>query len=253
MYAEERRQAIAELARREGRVEGTALASRFDVTPETVRRDLTDLEHRGVVRRVHGGAIPVERFRAEPAVAEKSAQMAEEKVRIARAALELLPAGGTVLLDAGTTTGALADVFPVDRQLTVVTNDLPIATRLSTQRNVELVFVGGRVRRTTLASVGPSALRLLADLSVDVSFVAANGVSVDRGLSTRDPDEAAVKQAIVTAGRQVVLLADHGKVAQEEFVRFAEVTDVDVFVTDTGLSPQQAGRIREVGVQVVCA
>jgi DeoR/GlpR family transcriptional regulator of sugar metabolism len=91
VYAEERRHVIAEEARRDGRVDVAVLAGRFDVTTETIRRDLTDLEARGVVRRVHGGAIPVERFRGEPALAEKAARLADEKRRIAKQALALVP------------------------------------------------------------------------------------------------------------------------------------------------------------------
>src|SRR5438874_12548811 len=103
MYAEERRQEIAVLVRQNGRGDVAELADRFEVTPETIRRDLTDLERLGVLRRVHGGAIPIERFRAEPAVAERATSMAREKARIATAALPFVPGHGTVLLHAGTT------------------------------------------------------------------------------------------------------------------------------------------------------
>jgi DeoR family fructose operon transcriptional repressor len=113
MYAEERRQEIALIVRGQGRGDVAELAARFGVTPETIRRDLSELEHRNVLRRVHGGAIPIERFRSEPAVAEKAATMATEKGRIARAALAFVPDHGTVLLDAGTSTLALARVFPI--------------------------------------------------------------------------------------------------------------------------------------------
>lgn len=253
MYAEERRQAMAELARRHGRVDVAGLAEQFAVTPETVRRDLTDLEHRGVLRRVHGGAIPVERFRSEPPVSEKTSRMADEKQRIAKAALEYLPAGGTVLLDAGTTTMALARHVPVEAELTVVTNDLSIALEFASRPNVQLLLVGGRVRTNVLANVDDWALRTLADLSVDVAFVASNGVSVDRGLSTPDVAEAAVKRAMVATGREVVLLADHSKVSDEHFVKFADLSDVDVFVTDTGLSDEEADRFRQAGPEVVLA
>lgn len=253
MYAEERRQAIAELARREGRVEVTALADRFDVTTETVRRDLTDLELRGVVRRVHGGAMPVERFRTEPAVGEKATRLADEKRRIAKRALDHVPSGGTVLLDAGTTTLALARELPVEAELTVVTNDLSIAMVLATHPRVHVLMLGGRLRKHVLANVDDWAVQTLEDLSVDVAFVASNGVSVSRGLSTPDVAEAATKRAMVAAGRQVILLADHTKVSDEHFVRFADLTDVDVFVTDAGLSDEEADQFRRTGLEVVLA
>lgn len=253
MYAEERRAEIADRATREGRVEVARLAEDFAVTPETVRRDLTDLERRGVLHRVHGGAIPIGRLRSEPAVAEKAALMAAEKRRIAEAALDYLPRTGTVLLDAGTTTGAVADLLPTDRELTVVTNGLPIAMTLSTRPNLNLLLVGGRVRGRTLAQVDDWALRILDELSVDVAFIATNGLSVGRGLTTPDPAEAAVKRAMVRAGRQVVLLADHTKLGEEHFVRFADLADLDVLVTDAGIPEADVTAIAAAGVEVVRA
>lgn len=253
MYAEERRQAMAELARRQGRVDVTGLAERFDVTPETIRRDLTDLEHRGVLRRVHGGAIPVERFRSEPALSEKTSRMAEEKRRIAKQALEYLPTSGTVLLDAGTTTMALARQIPVESTLTVVTNDVAIAMELATRPHLTVLLVGGRLRTHVMANVDDWAVRTLAELSVDVAFVASNGVSAARGLSTPDVAEAAVKRAMVAAGRQVVLLADHSKVSDEHFVRFADLSQIDVLVSDTELSDEAADEFRRTGLEVVLA
>lgn len=253
MYAEERRAEIADRATRDGRVEVARLAEDFAVTPETVRRDLTDLERRGVLRRVHGGAIPVGRLRSEPAVAEKAALMAAEKRRIAEAALDYLPRTGTVLLDAGTTTGVVADLLPTDRELTVVTNGLPIAMTLSTRSNLNILLVGGRVRGRTLAQVDDWALRAIDELSVDVAFIATNGLSVERGLTTPDPAEAAVKRAMVRAGRQVVLLADHTKVGEEHFVRFADLADIDVLVTDAGIAEADVTAIAAAGVEVVRA
>lgn len=240
------------LVRQNGRADVSELADRFDVTPETIRRDLTDLEQRNVLRRVHGGAIPIERFRAEPAIAEKAVSMAKEKGRIASAALRFVPDRGTVLLDAGTTTLALAQVFP-DRELTLFTNALPVGLELAARRHLQLYVIGGRVRGRTLAHVDEWALRQLADLRVDVAFVGTNGLSVERGLSTPDPAEAAVKRATCRAAQQVVVLADHTKVGEEDAVRFASIEEVDVLVTDPGLPPPQREALEEAGVEVVLA
>lgn len=231
----------------------TTLAETLSVTPETVRRDLTDLERRGVVRRVHGGAIPVERLRTEPGIAEKSARMATEKERIAKVALRYVPQAGTVLLDAGTTTAALAALLPNRTGVSVITNSLPIAMSLAARTSLELLLIGGRVRGRTLANVGDWATDTLDHLQADIAFVAANGVSPTRGLSTPDPSEAAVKRAIVGAGRRVVLLADHTKVGQEHFVRFAAPDAVDVLVTDDGLAAADAEAFARAGVEVVTA
>jgi DeoR family transcriptional regulator, fructose operon transcriptional repressor len=252
LYAEERRHEIAIVVRQNGRGDVTRLAEQFEVTPETIRRDLTDLERRNVLRRVHGGAIPIERFRTEPEIAEKATWMAKEKVRIAAAALALVPERGSVLLDAGTTTLALARIFP-DRDLTVFTNGLPVGNELAARRNLQLYVIGGRVRGRTLANVDDWALRQVGDLHVDVGFIGTNGLSVARGLSTPDPAEAAVKRAMCGAARQVIVLTDHTKVGEEDAVRFAPIDEVDVLVTDTGLPPRDREELEDAGVELVLA
>lgn len=253
MFPEERQQAVADLARRHGRVEVAALAEKLGVTSETVRRDLSELERRGVLRRVHGGAIPVERLAPEVAVAERSVRQLDEKARIAGAALTEVPAEGTVILDAGTTTGALADLLRGGRRLTVVTNDLLIAQRLAGRQGCTVLTVGGRVRPLTLSQVDAWALRTLADITADIAFLAANGFSAQRGATTPDPAEAAVKQAMVAAGRRRVLLADHTKVGADCFVRFAPMSDFDVVVTDAGVDEETAEEIERTGPRVVRA
>ncbi|MBI4259729.1 MAG: DeoR/GlpR transcriptional regulator [Actinobacteria bacterium] len=252
MYQEERRQAILDELTRSGRVEVNSLAESFDVTPETIRRDLTELERHKRLRRVHGGALSLDGFRPEPALDEKATVMAPEKARIAEAALAFLPERGTVLLDAGTTTLALAAALP-DRELTVVTNALPVGMALARHSHVQVWVVGGRVRGRTLANVDDWALRTLADLNGDVAFIGTNGVSVERGLSTPDPAEAAVKRAMCRAAKQVVVLADHTKVGEEHAIRFAPIEGVDVLITDGGLDPGSVEALERSGVEVVLA
>ena len=252
MYAVERRQEIATLIEERGRGDVTELADRFEVTPETIRRDLTELEQRRLLRRVHGGAISIDRFRSEPAIAEKAESMAAEKAAIADAAIAFVPEHGSVLLDAGTSTLALAKIFP-ERELSAFTHSVGIALELATRRDLHLHVIGGRVRTRTLANVDDWALRHLADLRVDVAFVGTNGFSVGRGLSTPDPSEAAVKHAICAAAAQVVVLADHTKLDQESAVRFASIDEFDVLISDRGLPGIDRRALEEAGVEVVLA
>jgi DeoR family transcriptional regulator, fructose operon transcriptional repressor len=252
VYAEERRQAIVDRAREDGRVEVLALAADLDVTPETIRRDLTELERRGALRRVHGGAIPTDRFVGEMPLSARAGEMAAEKRRIAKAALDLVPDHGTVLLDAGSTTQELATLFP-ERDLTVITNGLPVATQLAARPHLTVHLVGGRVRGQTMAAVDAWAVRILDDLRVDVAFVATNGLTAQRGLSTHDTSEAQVKAAMIDAAQRVVLLADHTKVGVERLVRYAPLDRVDVLVTDSGLDPELAEELAAAGPRVVCA
>jgi DeoR family fructose operon transcriptional repressor len=253
VYAEERQRAIMEQARADGRVDVAILASALAVTTETVRRDLTILERHGLLRRVHGGAIPVERLGFEPALATRDAAMTSEKDRIAHAALAEVPAEGAILLDAGSTTARLAEVLPTDRELTVVTHSLTIAMTLSARPNVNLMLVGGRLRGRTLATVDAWAIQALRDTFVEVAFVATNGVSVERGLSTPDTAEATVKKAAIASAQRTVLLADHTKVGNDCFARFADVADIDTFITDTGIDSRVADDFTAAGPRVVRA
>jgi DeoR family transcriptional regulator, fructose operon transcriptional repressor len=252
VYAVERRQEIATLIEERGRGDVTELASRFGVTPETIRRDLTELEHHRFLRRVHGGAISIQRFRAEPAIAEKAAAMASEKAAIAEAAVSFVPEHGSVLLDAGTTTLALARIFP-RRELTVFTHSVAVALELADRPDLQLYVIGGRVRTRTLANVDDWALRQMADLRVDVAFVGTNGFSVERGLSTPDPAEAAVKHAICLAAAQAVVLADHTKFGEESAVRFAAIDQFDVLISDAGLAASDRRALEEADIEVVLA
>jgi len=253
MYAEERQSAIVGRARAQGRVDVTALAEEFGVTTETVRRDLTVLERHGLLRRVHGGAIPVERLGFEPAVATRDSVLVDEKERIAKAALAEVPEEGAILLDAGTTTGRLAEILPSERELTVVTNSVPIVLTLSARPNLTVLLLGGRVRRTTLAAVDTWALHALAGTYVDVAFLGTNGVSAERGLTTPDPNEAAVKRAMIAASRRSVVLADHTKIGADRLARFGDLDEIDLLVTDSGTDPLVADELAAAGPRVVLA
>ncbi|MEV0694660.1 DeoR/GlpR family DNA-binding transcription regulator [Streptomyces sp. NPDC050388] len=253
MYAPERQQEILRLARDGGRVDVVSLAEHFQVTAETIRRDLKSLDRAGLVRRVHGGAIPVGRLDLEPDLAERETTAAAEKERIAKAALAELPNEGTMIVDAGSTVALFAGSLPVELSLTVVTHSLPVAARLADHPGIQLHLIGGRVRHRTRAAVDAWALRAYGEIRADVLFVAANGYSVEHGLTTPDLAEAAVKRAAMAAARRVVLLADSSKYGQEHFARFGGMNDVDLLITDSGLSPEDALAIERGGTEVVRA
>jgi DeoR family transcriptional regulator, fructose operon transcriptional repressor len=253
LYAEERQQAIADLLAQRGRLSVTELADRFAVTTETVRRDLSTLERAGVVRRVHGGAIPAAALTVlETAVNERDMTHADRKDRVAKAALDFLPArGGSVLLDAGTTTSRVAGLLPVEHPFTVFTNAVPIAGRLAGRGNVELHVLPGRVRSTTQAAVGEETVAALSRLRVDVAFIGTNGLTAGHGLSTPDQSEAAAKSAMVRCAQRVVVVTDSSKVGHESTVRFAELDQVDVIVTDDGIDDDAVSALTEHGAEVV--
>jgi DeoR family transcriptional regulator, fructose operon transcriptional repressor len=255
MYAEERQQAIAALVISKGRASVVELAQAYDVTAETVRRDLAALDKAGVVRRVHGGAVPLRALHlVEPGVGERESTRADYKDAIAAAATEYFPMGGaSVLLDAGTTTARIAALMPTDREVVVVTNSVPIAARMAAFPSVSLQLLGGRVRGVTQAAVGEQALRVLDTLRVDIAFIGTNAISARHGLSTPDSEEAAVKRAMVGCANYVVVAADSTKVGREDFVSFAPISSVDTFITDTEISDADRQALIDEGVEVITA
>lgn len=252
MYAPERQQSILARARAEGRVEVAALAEILRVTPETVRRDLTALERRGVVRRVHGGALPVERLELEPSLATRQVRLTAEKRRIAERAIAELPAEGTVLLDSGSTTQAVAELIPADSALTIVTNSIDTAAALHRHGRVEVFMLGGRVRSRTAAAVGSWVDRCLTDVIVDVAILGTNGYS-ELGMTTPDQAEAGAKRAMVRAARRVIVVADSTKAGQTHFHRFARPDEVALLVTDERLDDETCELLEAVGTDVVRA
>ncbi len=253
MYAAERQQRILSIARADSRVEVNALAEVLGVTAETVRRDLTQLERLGHLRRVHGGAIPIDRFAVEPNVAARSERSVAQKAAIARAALAYIPRAGTILIDAGTTTLRLAEILPHDRELTVVTNSLTIAAAVALMPSIDLYVAGGRIRRLTHAAVGEWAVDALNGFVVDVAFLGTNGLCVRHGLTTPDQAEAGAKQAMVRSARRSVALADSSKVGIDHLCRFADLADLAAVVTDSGLDSDTAAEIEACGPEVIRA
>ncbi|MCV7065249.1 DeoR/GlpR transcriptional regulator [Mycolicibacterium farcinogenes] len=255
MYAEERQQAIATLVMSRGRASVAELAQTYDVTTETVRRDLAVLDKAGVLRRVHGGAVPAQTLHlVEAGVNERDTTRSTQKDAIATAAVDFFPlSGASVLLDPGTTTARVAERLPTDRDLTVVTNSVPIAGRVAAMPSATLQLLGGRVRGLTQAAVGEQVLRVLETLRVDIAFIGTNAINVRHGLSTPDTEEAAVKRAMVQAANYVVVVADSSKVGKEDFVSFAPIDSVDSLITDDEISDADRDLLTQHGVEVVIA
>jgi DeoR family transcriptional regulator, fructose operon transcriptional repressor len=258
VYAMERQELIERLLLEDGRVGVVELSERFGVTTETIRRDLDALERAGALRRVHGGAVAGERrSTTEPTVLERTQQHAAAKEAIASRALDVLGDGfrGSIFLDAGTTTAAIARLLPARLAATrgsaeVVTHSLTLAPALAAADGISLSVIGGRIRGITAAAVGASAVRSVEALRPDIAFVGANGLSAGFGLSTPDPEEAAVKEAIVRAARRVVVVADASKFDGESLVGFARLSDVDVLATDAAPTGALAAALLDADVEV---
>jgi DeoR family fructose operon transcriptional repressor len=250
-FAAQRQQFVLQQLSLLGRIEAGRLAAELGVSKESIRKDLAALESRGLLRRVHGGAIPVQELTFEPRVDQRTRHLAE-KDAIARAALAHIPVDGSVLLDAGSTTARLAALLLSDQELFVCTNSLPIAMMLLSRPSITVRTLGGTVQRRTLAEVGQFALHALGQINVDVAFLGSSGVSVTRGLTTPDDQEAIVKSYMRRAARRRILLVDHSKFGRESLCRHAE-SDIDLLITDGGVSRADLTSLNRAGVQVEIA
>ncbi len=253
MYAEERQQEILTALREDGRVAVSDLSQRFDVTMETIRRDLDALDRLGLVTRVHGGAIPRRTEDVEPDLPTRLATNTDSKRRIALAASRFLPntPNASVIVDAGSTT---VEIVPhLDgKGLRVVTNALAVAEAALGIDTAGVELLPGHLRGLTYAAVGVDTVRALTRLHPDVAVLGCNGMGPD-GFTTPDPDEAAAKSAMVAGAGRRVMLADSSKIDVTQFVVFAELSDIDVLVTDRGLSDSPVHLFEESGIEVVRA
>lgn len=251
LFQSERQREIASLAIQAGRVEVADLATRFKVTTETIRRDLSDLQTHRIVRRVHGGAVPWETAGFEPLLSVRLDLRDDEKRRLATAAVRELPDTGSVIIDSGSTLATFARAVPAETSIRVVTNALNVAQVLAERTNADVIVVGGKVRKNTLAMVDTQAITAIEPLRVDTLFISSDGLSPATGLNTPYREEAALKQAMIRAARRVVALVDHSKFGQEHFIRFADWSAIDVLITNTEADPADIAMIEAAGTSVV--
>uniref|UniRef100_UPI0040498297 DeoR/GlpR family DNA-binding transcription regulator n=1 Tax=Candidatus Planktophila sp. TaxID=2175601 RepID=UPI0040498297 len=252
MLTEERRLAIVEMAQKDGRVDVVNAASAFSVAVETIRRDLDVLQRRGLMRRVHGGAIALDRFSREYSVAERRSLNSEVKQKIAAVAVQYLPASGTIFVDAGTTTEFLFPFLRDKSELTVVTNSLILATDIG-DSTTNVILLSGRIRPITLSAVGDLALNAMENFHADIAFLGTNGVDVNIGFTTPDSDESAVKRKMIAHARETILMADSSKFGKSFATRFAKLSEIDRVITDIGADNSSVQEMEKSGIEVVLA
>jgi DeoR family fructose operon transcriptional repressor len=253
LFQTERQREIVASTTAAGRVEVAELASRFGVTTETIRRDLSELQEQRLLRRVHGGAVAWESTEFEPLLTVRTDQHDDEKRRIAKLAIAELPDTGTIIIDSGSTLGRFAEAVPSDTTLRVITNSLPIAMTLAEHDEVEVIAIGGKVRKNTMAMVDADAVAALDGFTVDTLFISTDGLSPEMGLTTPYRQEARLKQAMLASARRVVALVDQSKFGKDQLVRFARWSDVDVLITTTEADRDAIAVIESLGTTVLQA
>ncbi|MED5622381.1 DeoR/GlpR family DNA-binding transcription regulator [Ideonella sp. BN130291] len=236
-FAEERRARILGWLRDHGRVEVLDLARNLGVSEHTIRRDLLELQAQGALQKTHGGAVMLDTARL--GVQERSTVLPQAKQEIGRAAARHVQPGQTLILDAGTTTLAMARALTA-RPLTVVTNALDVATLFDRDKDVQLVLTGGTWQPAQRAFWGPAALALLAGCRADWAVPGACALDARMGVTAADESDSAVKRAMVAAAARTMILADHSKQASVAPFSVARWPEVHLLVTDRAWPEVQA-------------
>ena len=252
MYAEERRIKILELLAAEKKVIVHRLVRLLKVTGATIRADLRVLESAGALTRTHGGAMLVSKTGFELDMQEREVKHLAEKQQIARAALACIEDGDTIVLDAGTTTMELARLLHQKRRLTVVTNDILIALALEKTDSLEVVLLGGVIRKGFHCTLSIGMNKPVTELTVDKAFLGANSFSLLKGATTPDIQQAEAKKAIIAMSSKVFLLCDSAKLGKVSFAQFARPTDIQTLITDQ-LDQSDCRKHEKRGIEVIIA
>lgn len=253
MLVAERYEKIVSLVNDRGSIRVSELSELCQVTEETIRRDLDRLEQAGRLRRSHGGAVSVkDSFPAQPEIpyAVREIMNADEKKRIALEAIKRISPKDRILLDASSTAWYMAADVP-DISLTVLTNSIKVATELSNKEKIEVISTGGILAQRSLSFVGPLAERSLDAYHVDKVFLSCKGVHLDRGISESNELQARIKERMIGMADEVVLLADSSKFGVQAFTHVADLSQVDVIITDKRMPQETIARLEERGIKVI--
>lgn len=237
LEAEERKKKIIELLNSQGKVKSAELEKKLDVSGETVRRYLTQLEEEGQLKRVYGGAIKISFNKVEPNHLQREVMNLEEKQKIGKAAAELVEDNDIIALDEGTTVFQMLEFIVEKDNLKILTGDFPIASALMDYKskgvfNGEIIFIGGEISAKHKRTGGSIAEKMMDFFHVEKAFIATTGVLADYGLSVFDCDQGILSRKYIEKAKESIVLADHSKVGVKNYFKFSNIEDVDIIVCD---------------------
>lgn len=249
----ERQKAIRELINLEKRISVNAICEEFSISEATARRDLEILAKDGKVQRVRGGAIMIEESPPELPMLQRESEQTEEKDRIGHAAAKLIESGDTILLGSGTTTLAVARQLYHCKDLTVLTNSLPIINLLVGCNGIDLIILGGVLRDSELSFIGHITEKALNEVRADKVILGARAISLEHGITNDFMTETLTDRAIIQIGQKVILVADHTKFGSISTAFLSSLKDIDIIVTDTGIDSEYVQHLEELGIEVILA
>jgi DeoR family transcriptional regulator of aga operon len=241
--------------RQAGTASVEALSEKLDVSLATIRRDLEELEQSGLLRRTHGGAIPIEplfyeAFRNDRSFQDQVESFADEKRRIAQAASELIAPGDTIALTAGTTTTEVVRSLPSLGGITVVTNTVNVAMELSKRKDVHVFVTGGHLRGDWFSLVGSEAVSNMSRVFVDILFIGVNGINAQQGLTCINSDEVEINRSMVRQAKRKIAVADHSKLGVVTKWLICPTTDVELLITDKGATDKMIAPFLDQKIEV---
>lgn len=251
MLVEERRQKVLDLVSRQGFIALADLAQEVQVSESTLRRDLDYWHQQGILKRTHGGAIFVGDSLGLPALEERTSRQIEEKRAIAQAAAAQVRDGDAILLDGGTTTLEVARLL-VGRPLQIVTNSLPIANLFASDRETDLVMLGGYVYPKTGVALGPLTVRMMEDIHVHQTILSVGGIT-SRGLFNSNLLLVETERRMMRCADEVVVVADHTKLGRQALAFLCELSAIDTLIVDRRVTPEQREMIDEATVRLILA
>ncbi|MGM0873456.1 MAG: DeoR/GlpR family DNA-binding transcription regulator [Bacillota bacterium] len=230
MLTPERHRVILDVLKEKHSVKIQELVDLTNSSESTIRRDLTQLEEEKYLKRIHGGAALLQGKLREPNIIEKSAKNLQQKKMIAKESASLIEEGDCIFLDAGTTTLQMVEYLPIDKEIVVVTNGLTVIDPLM-QKGIKTYLIGGYLKPTTGAMLGRGALAAIEQYRFDKCFLGVNGIHVELGYTTPDPEEAEIKKEALQLSREKYVLADYTKFGEIAFSKIAHLSEAKI-ITD---------------------
>ena len=249
----ERQKQILSLLSQQGRLSVSEIVTQFSISEATARRDLETLAAKGKAQRVHGGVIAVEQAPPESPILEREKEQAEEKARIGRAAASMVGNHETVFLGSGTTVLEIARNLRDHRDLTVITNSLPVLNMLAGRKEITVVSLGGMLRESELSFIGHITEQALVEVHADKVFMGTRGISLEHGLTNDYLQETLTDRAILKSGREVIIVADHTKVNRVATVLLAPLSQMNMLVSDSKADKKFVQALRRQNIQVMIA
>jgi DeoR family fructose operon transcriptional repressor len=251
IFVEERRNRIVELLAQKNRASVSELSQQFRIGEATIRRDLTELEQRGLVLRTHGGVLIMEKASREAPLIERETHYREQKERIAQFVAQFVRNGESIMIDGGSTTLQIARMLRVRRNLVVVTNSPAIAEELLSGADNEVILTGGRLREVTRVLAGPITEYVIRQFRADRVILGMSSLVPDEGLFTVNTSEAEVKRTMMNCGKEVIIAIDSSKIGRPTLSFVSDFSMVGKLITDEGISPEDLQKIEEKGVEVI--